>query len=314
MEIETIITELQKLDLSQYPEKEIRALLNNIGKMASMQVNFHSGKVVMRARPHDNESVRFNKKSDLSFKPQQFNKSYQRASTPYETMFYATAVPDKLQPGELDSLRIIGVLESMPELRDNESSFYRKISFGKWQVVENLKLLAIVHRESYFKESSFTRELVDAYKTSVDVIPNDILQDNPDIVERSLKIQTYLADEFAKEDINHDYDYMISAIFSEIAVKNGFDGIFYPSVRVSGKGFNIAITPKATEKLRLIVAGECSLYKHKMHTVVGNDAVIQLTGNEDEFELVDLPNNFQKECLNKIGIQSLDELKKLQLK
>lgn len=79
MEIETIITELQKLNLSQYPEQEIRALLNNIGKMASMQVNFHPGKVVMRARPHANESVRFSKKSDFSFKPQQFNKSYQRA-------------------------------------------------------------------------------------------------------------------------------------------------------------------------------------------------------------------------------------------
>lgn len=314
MEIETIIEELQKVNLSQYPEKEIRELLNNIGMMASIQVNFHPGKIVMRARPHENENVRFSKKNDLSFKPQQFNKTFQRASTPNETMFYATAVPDKPEPGELDNLRIIGVLESMPELRNNNSSLYKKISFGKWEVVENLKLLAIVHRESYFKESSFTRELVGAYKTSVENIPDQILQDNPDIIERSLKIQTYLADEFAKENIDHDYDYMVSAIFSEMASKKGFDGIFYPSVRVSGKGFNIAITPEATEKLQLIVAGECSLYKHKMHTVVGNDAVIELTGNEDEFELVDFPNNLQKECLNQIGLQSLDELKKLQLK
>lgn len=314
MEIETIITELQKLNLSQYPEQEIRALLNNIGKMASMQVNFHPGKIVMRARPHESENMRFTKKSDLSFKPQQFNKTYQRASTPNETMFYATAVPDKLQPGELDSLRIIGVLESMPELRNNESSLYKKISFGKWEVVENLKLLAIVHRESYFKESSYTRELVGAYNTSIENIPNEILKDQPDIIERSLKIQTYLADEFAKEDISHDYDYMISSLFSEIAVKNGFDGIFYPSVRVLGKGFNIAITPKATEKLQLIVAGECSLYKHKMHTIVGNDAIVELVGNEDEFVLVDLPNNLQKVCLNQIGIESLEELKKLQIK
>lgn len=171
-----------------------------------------------------------------------------------------------------------------------------------------------MHRESYFKESSFTRELVGAYNTSIENIPNEVLKDHPDIVERSLKIQTYLADEFAKEEINHDYDYMISAIFSEIAIKNGFDGIFYPSVRVAGKGFNIAITPTATEKLQLIVAGECSLYKHKMHTVVGNDAIAQLTGLENEFELIDLPNNHQEECLNKIGLKSLEELKNLQMK
>lgn len=309
-----IITELKKLDLSQYPEKEIRALLNNTGTMASMQVNFHPGKIVMRARPHDNESVRFSKKSDFSFRPQQFNKTYQRASTPNETMFYATAVPDNLQPGELDSLRIIGVIESIPELRDNESSFYKKISFGKWEVIDNLNLLAIVHRESYFKESSFTRELVGAYNTSIENIPNDVLNAHPDIIEKSLKIQTYLADEFAKENIGRDYDYMISAIFSEIASKRGFDGIFYPSVRVAGKGFNIAITPEAVKKLQLIVAGECSLYKHKMHTVVGNDAIVQLTGAENEFELIDLPNNHQKECLAKIGMRSLEELKNLETK
>ena len=58
-----------------------------------------------------------------------------------------------------------------------------------------------------------------------------------------------MANEFAKENINEDYDYMISAVFSEMATKNRVDGIIYPSVRVGGKGFNIAITPKATEKL-----------------------------------------------------------------
>ncbi|WP_130868003.1 RES family NAD+ phosphorylase [Chryseobacterium indologenes] len=128
-----------------------------------------------------------------------------------------------------------------------------------------------------------------------------------------MKIQTYLAEEFAKEDITANFDYMILAIFSEIATKNGFDGIIFPSVRVSGEGFNIAITPKATKKLRLIVAGECSLYKHKDRTVIGNDAIIELNGDEEEFDMIELPNNDQTECLNKIVLQNLDELKKLQM-
>lgn len=309
MEIDNLILELKKLNLSNYPEKEIRDLLNQIGKICSMQVFFHPGKVVMRARPHENENIRYKRKGDLSFKPQEYNKTYQRASTPNETMFYATAVPENLQPGELDNLRIIGVVESIPALRDKTSSLYKKISFGKWEVTEDLRLMSIIHKDRYFEKSSYTRELIEAYNMSTKNIPEEILNEVPDIVEKSLKIQTFLADEFAKETIRGDYDYMISAIFSEIAIRKGFDGIFYPSVRVDGQGFNIAITPEATKKLKLVVAGECSLYKHKDHTVVGNDAIIQLNNNEEEFILVDFLENHQKECLEQIGFHTLDDLK-----
>ena len=70
----------------------------------------------------------------------------------------------------------------------------------------------------------------------------------------------------------YHYDYLISAIFSEFVSNTELDGILYPGVRVDGKGFNIAIKPSAVDKLSLRVAGECSIYKLKYHTVVGNDA------------------------------------------
>ncbi|AZA91765.1 Uncharacterised protein [Chryseobacterium nakagawai] len=312
MEIDQVIAELSNLNLADYPEGRIRELLNEIGVICSMQVNFHPGKVVMRARPHENSTIRYRSKGDFSFKPQKFNNTYQRASTPYHTMFYATAIPDNLVPGELENMRIIGVTESIPALRDNSSSLYKKISFGKWQVIEDLRLMAIIHKDTYFGKSSYTRELMNAYNQATQNIPEAILQEVPDIIEKSFKIQTFLADEFAKEQISHDYDYMISAIFSEIAIKKGFDGIFYPSVRVGGEGFNIAITPEATKKLKLIVVGECSLYKHREHTVVGNDAILELKDEEEDFDLIDLPNNHQKECLEQIGLETLEELLKYQ--
>ena len=308
MKIEEVLTKLKELDLSTYPASQIRELMNQFGIMCSMQVFFHPGKVVMRARPHENDSIRFFKKDDFSFKPQQFNTTYQRASTPNQTMFYATAIPEDIEPGELDSMRIIGVVESLPQLRDSTSSLYKKISFGRWEVAEDLRLLAIIHKENYFSESSFTRELVNAYNEATSNIPPDILAVEPDIIEKSLLIQSYLADEFSKESINADYDYMISAIFSEIATTKGFDGIFYPSVRVGGKGFNIAITPEATKKLKLVVAGECSLYKYNDHTMVGNDAIVTLQGDEDDFKLIDLEDNSQEDLLNILGVASLEEL------
>jgi hypothetical protein len=300
MTTEEIIEGLQNLDLSKYPEKEIRYYLNNIGQMASIVVTYHKGKCVMRARPNL-ENERFTKKSELSFKPQEYNTTYQRASSPYQTMFYATAIPDKIEPGELDNMRIIGIAETIPLLRNKEKSGYLKISFGKWYVHEEINLIAIIHKDTYYHESNFTKELVESFKDFSNNVPDELAQ-------KSLKIQTYLAEEFAKKDIRGDYDYMISAIFTEFVIKQGFDGVIYPSVRVDGKGFNIAITPESSKKLGLYVAGECSIYKYKDHVVVGNDAIVQLDGNQTEFTIIDIENH-QKDCLKKLGFNSLDELK-----
>lgn len=306
MEIEEVIAGLKALDLSTYPKDEIRTLLHSIGKIASMTLYYHKGKSIMRARVNE-DGEHFTKKSQYSFKPQKFNKTYQRASTPNRTMFYATAVPDKPEPGELENMRIIGIAEAVPIMRDLTKSGYQKVSFGRWEVQEDLMLITIIHREDYYKANSFTRELIEAFK--------DASKDAPaDLIEKSLKIQTYLADEFAKIEINADYDYMISAIFSEIAVGLGFDGIFYPSVRTAGQGFNIAITPEATKKLSLQAAGECSLYKVIDHTVVGNDTSAKLRGDEDdeeEFVLEKIVPSSQQVCLEKLGLKSLEELKKI---
>jgi hypothetical protein len=265
-----------------------------------MVVTLNVGKSLMRARPNYN-GERFSKKSDFSYKPEELNETYQRASTPYQTMFYATSIPEKVEKGELDNARIIGVAETIPMLRNREQSGYQKISFGRWYVEEDIKLIAIVHEKNFYKESSYTRELFEAHENFMKQVPEEI-------AEKSIKILNFLAAEFSKKEIAKDYEYMISAIFSENMVNNGLDGIIYPSVRVDGKGFNVAITPNATKKLKLYVAGECSIYKLKDQVVIGNDAIIELDGNQNEFKLIDIENH-QKECLEKLGIKSIDELK-----
>lgn len=300
MKMEKIISEFKNLDLSTYPEKEIKDLFNKVGNIASVVVTFHKGKSIMRARPNYN-GERFSKTSDFSYKPQKYNKTYQRASTPFQTMFYAASIPDQVEKGELDNARIIGVSETIPLLRDKQASGYQKISFGRWYVLEDLNLMAIVHETNFLEESSYTRDLVEGYKGFIANVPKEI-------AERSIKFQDYLATEFSKKEINGDYDYMISAIFAENMVKNGLDGIIYPSVRVDGKGFNIAISPEASKKLGLYVAGECSIYKLKDHVVIGNDAIIELDGKQNEFELKDIEDH-QKECLKQLGVNSIEELK-----
>ena len=306
MSIDNLIDSLKNLDLSTYPEKEIRYLLQQIGKIPAIELTFHKGKEIMRARPNENEKIRYRRKSNFSYKPQEKNDKYQRASTPYRTMFYATCLSENLNDKNI-SMRITPTLESIhKELYDNNSSFYKKISYGRWIVMEDLKLFPIIHNSNFCNKTSYLKEMKDYYN-------NVSIEFNcpQDLIEKSNKILSYLADEFAKEEIREHYDYMISAIFSELVTENCFDGIFYPSVRVDGEGFNIAITPKATEKLRLIFAGECTIYKHKMNTRVGNDAYIILNGNEEEFDMIDEKDRENQELrlVNDLGFNSIEDFR-----
>ena len=304
MSIDNLIDSLKNLDLSTYPNKEIRTLLGEIGRFSTLELYFHRGREVMRARVNENEEIRYRKKSDLSYKPQQFNITYQRASTPNRTMFYASCLSENPNDNEIQTMRIPCILESIPEMRDNNSSFFKKISLGIWEVIDDLKLFPIILNESYYKKTFFLKDLVDYYKRS-NVLFDQILS------EKSEKIQLFLANEFAKENIENNCDYMISAIFTELMTENKYDGIFYPSVRTGGKGFNIAITPKATEKLRLIVAGECSVYKYKMETRVGNNAMVRLNGNEEEFDMIDLENSskIESELVDQLGFDSIEDFR-----
>lgn len=300
MTIDNIISELKNLNLDEEPADKVRDLIKQVGKVGYILVTFHKGKSIMRARPNE-EGERFSHKDELSFKPQKFNKTYQRASTPNQTMFYATSLPDKIEPGELDNARIIGVVEAMPWLRDKTSSGYKKITFGRWFVQEDINLIAIIHKDTFYNESNYTRELIDAYNYFIN-------QEDKEMVDKSLKYQYFLADEFSKEIKTHT-DYLISAIFTELVSKNAhIDGVIYPSVRVLGKGFNVAIKPEACKKLGLYVAGECSVYKLRDHTVVGNDCKIELDGKTDTFEFEEIENH-RTECLQQLGIKTIEELK-----
>ena len=79
----------------------------------------------------------------------------------------------------------------------------------------------------------------------------------------SLKFLDFIASEFAKSDTAEDYYYMISAIFSALVCNNEkFDGIYYPSVRTSGAGMNVAILPEVVDaKMRFLGAVDCDVIR-----------------------------------------------------
>ena len=302
MEIDDIISNLKQLNLSTEPYDEVKKLLIEAGNVLYPLIVFHQGKTLTRARPNE-KGERFKNKSDFSFKPQNLNTTYQRASTPYQTMFYAGVLPDEIQEGGLNIERIIGLLESMPWVNDKETSGYGKISYGRWVVKEDIKLISIIFNNSYNDKNNFIQDSRDNY--------NQIAQNIDErIIEHSVKFQKFLADEFSKK-IEINTDYMISAIFSELVCnRSDFDGIYYPSTKTGGEGFNVALKPSACEKIELRVAGECSIYKRKDVCFLGNDYIVQLDGKTDSFEMEKLDDD-STDILKKIGVKSIEELKNL---
>jgi hypothetical protein len=117
--VKEILEELRSLDLSTYPYQKVKALIEEIFYFHAMLYILPKGTPVLRARVNEGKS--FREPKDLSYKPQIFNKLYQRASTPYQTAFYAGALPERTNSIDL---RIIATLEASSLVRKAMANEY----------------------------------------------------------------------------------------------------------------------------------------------------------------------------------------------
>lgn len=279
-----IIKELESLDLTQYPYQKVRDLIGSIGSTATLINTLHSGKIVMRARPNFGEE-RFSEVSQISYKPLEYNKTYQRASTPFNTMFYGSTISENIAPKELSIARVIGLFETLPIMRDINLSGEQIITYSTWRVVKDIPLISIIHYKDFQRENSY------ATKQRADF--EDFLSKYPhEIGEKARLVNGFLAKQYAKDVTPHDYDYLISAIYAEMGVVNGLAaGVIYPSVRTGGDGFNVAIHPHFIDNGYLVpeVVGECIIYKKGKTTIVDNETVVVLEKGQLKFEFSPVP-------------------------
>ena len=272
------IQKLKTITLNADSHKEVRELLQTLGKFGLIELRLHPTNEFIRARTlKDDETVHVTK--DLSYCPNHLNTTYQRASTPNRTMFYGVLVQPEFTPnGFLAMGRATGLLESWPPMRDKESKGIQKIAYGKWTNTRDIRLAAIVYNDQFAGNNPKMEMLHGAFKRHV--------QEMHGFADETLAITGFLANEYSKEPIPTHYDYMLSAIFTEIAIEKGFDGVLYPSVRTAGQGLNIAITPDFVDQfMELRAAGECTVLKNGERTVVLNDTVAIIPRGQNDLKL-----------------------------
>jgi len=301
-EIEKGIKLLKELDLVSYPEEIIAHLINSVTVgLPIMTVTIPKGKRLVRSRPNEDIS-RFNEIKDLSFLPHAKNKKYKRASTPNNTMFYASTSAPK-QKSTIHETEIT-FYETVPFLNNIDSLGYAKITYGCWFPKEDLTLLAIIPYTKKYEKKNFIGEMKKHYNANLKETPDEYL------TKASIDFLELISSEFSKNvEVEKHYDYMISAIFTEILMKNNsFDGVFYPSIKSDNTCYNVALTPDIIDKLSLIVVGECSIFKNKERIEFCEDAkaLVSENGNFNWIE----NNSSHLNILKKIGIKNFEELTK----
>lgn len=263
MDYQEILKQFSLLDLSSYPVNNVIELIRALGKFGVAQTNLHPGYKILRGRiNYDNEV--HDSISKLSYKPQEYNKTYMRASTPLQTMFYGSIISEVRHENEVESARIPIAYELSTLLRDSETEGELKITYTSWEVKEDIHLFSLIHHNEYKKPPQLIINLREQFE--------NFISSHPEEKEKTLAIVKFLSQEFAKSHINGDYDYLISAIYSEM-ITSHFDGVLYPSVRLGGEAINIAVKPNLIDNKKIVLkaAGECTIYKKGKNVLIGND-------------------------------------------
>jgi len=274
-EVDEAVSNLANLDLNSITDKVI--ILNEISKIGYIPYLIkilHTGYPIYRARPN-NKKV-FVNINDLSYVPPDSNKTYKRASTPENTMFYG-AITDSSDDGNItinESVVLLSEASSLYRNRDkNKDSKEIKeetITFGKWVVTSDIPLLSIIQHKSYKDDNEWNKEVRHDY--------HRFIRQFPTIRNQIIKITDFIAKEFAKEvDEGKNHEYMISALFIEQIMNNAkklglpIGGVLYPSKQLEGSGLCVAIHPDwVDECMELVGVVETKVYKKEKLIVTNN--------------------------------------------
>lgn len=193
------------------------------------------GTILYRAREVNDVSEITNIKNP-SYTPPEYNKTYNRASTPDNTIFYAIS-------GNSFSQCIYGCLsETCKCFRMNNAEHrHYNVVVGLWETKKDLTLPQIINVDGINKSDAFDN--ADEFKKHLRILGekgNDIIS-----------FWRYMNMEFTKN-VNHEKEYWVSAIFTKwLAKKTGRNGVIYESVQsTDSQATNnhcIALTPNIVD-------------------------------------------------------------------
>lgn len=254
------IKHLKGVDLKTYPYEEIKKQLRNFGNIAVIGVNFNPDRAIHRARINSDELFYLHEHQMSYRKDTDQITSYGRAHRPGQAMFYGA-----VDSTGYDKAVLMCMYECSSNFGKGSSEFTELVTSGKWIVQKDITVAAMVSKQDFSEANPELLELNKAF--------NEFITKFPERTEDLQLISEFISYEFGK-DVTYDYEYKISAAFTEIALELGVHGILYPSVKAKGYGFNVAIRPDIIDnhtKLDKLLVNQ--LHARNKQVVINNHSI-----------------------------------------
>lgn len=236
MTIFEFIENLKNADLSKVSFERLKFIVkqNNI-RFPYTTALITKGTPIERGRINEDFGF-FNSEFDISYRLDTGNiKEFGRANTPFQSRFYG-ALPSK----DIKFPRIVLFAELVEQFRNIPTSdFETTMTIGRWFAKEDFEIADVCFSADYFS--------VENLKSKYDYWINETK--NSEIGQKEYQdLLTLFSKEFAKTEIKTHFDYKLSTLYTEFAIKGvGLNGIGYPSVKTDYLANNIALTPEAVE-------------------------------------------------------------------
>lgn len=305
VDVKAVLHRLKTLDLKTNPKDEVQDLLSKLLSVFPVMMMTYLSPVspiypisdsFVRARPYIKDGdPQITMPHELSFRPQKFNTNYQRASTPNKTMFYGCLKRLENEEIKIDNL-FVASMEALQILRDKNTAGIRRIAFGKWQVIDEIRIVSILNHVDYHSKIPAIKKMYEGFKEYYKGL---------DMEEEAVLIADFISDRFAddKAGEGNEHLYIISAMFTEMILQRNpaVEGILYPSVRTIGEGVCVALKEEACNKLKLVVAGEYLLFKAKKQALMIPTMVTEVPNGASTFNMKHVKTDIKlTSCLKKI--------------
>lgn len=237
MTITDLLQGLSNITNNDNPDKVRELILSTTrAKIVIPKLVLGKGSYIYRATPITNIAD-INDSKRLSYKPAYLNKTYQRASTPFNTMFYGIVSNTYLNA-------VMGCLgETCDCLRNtNVPNKHYKVVISEWKLKKDVALVQMISIKGINKSKVFNNQ---------EEIIKIIRKNNAQNEQENIEFLEFMSREFKKK-CQQESDYWISAIYTEFLTQfMGYDGIVYESVQAIDSALSevkcVALTPDFTD-------------------------------------------------------------------
>jgi hypothetical protein len=261
-EIQEIISEIKNSDFSQVGYNKLFRKLQTLILIPFVTAKLNKGYHIERGRINNPDEV-FTSEKEISYRTDYKNiVNYGRANIPHFSLFYGAIESDIIKhPRLVNLLETSEIFRNLKENNVDKADFV--LTLGKWRITNEMEVVEIVFDKNSIKNSKDV-------KKSYEYHLKRLIEHYPEHSKHFKLILTFFSNQFAKKDIKTNFDYMVSAAYSDMAINiRNFVGVKYPSVKTDYQGHNIVLTPMAVENnLELEIAAMFRVLKNGMETII----------------------------------------------